>query len=113
LPTEERKVAKYLLLDFLGFVISRKIYHSSFASIFYDEDSLNSNLKIVVKKKDYSLAVHRNKIKRWVRDIFQKNLLKRGYVVVIRAGFLETGYKDIHNEFNSALKNFLAEEQDI
>ena len=57
--------------------------------------------------------MHRNKIKRWVRDIFQKNLLKRGYVVVIRAGFLETGYKDIHNEFNTALKNFLTEEQDI
>ena len=111
MPTEERKVAKYLLLDFLGFVISRKIYHSSFASIFYDENSLNSNLKIVVKKKDYSLAVHRNKIKRWVRDIFQKHLLARGYVVVIKAGFLETGYKDIHNEFNVALENFLNEEQ--
>ena len=57
--------------------------------------------------------MHRNKIKRWVRDIFQKHLLARGYVVVIKAGFLETGYKDIHNEFNVALKNFLTEEQDI
>jgi len=57
--------------------------------------------------------VHRNKIKRWVRDIFQKHLLSRGCVVVIRAGFLETGYKHIHNEFNAALKNFLTEEQDI
>tara|TARA_Y100000766_G_scaffold280004_1_gene289120 strand:- start:823 stop:1035 length:213 start_codon:yes stop_codon:yes gene_type:complete len=68
-------------------------------------------LKVIVKKKDYSLAVHRNRIKRWVRDIFQKHLLRSGYVVVIRAGFLETGYKDIHNEFNVALENFLNEEQ--
>ena len=57
--------------------------------------------------------MHRNKIKRWVRDIFQKNMSTRGYVVVIRAGFLETGYKDIHDQFNAALKNFLTEEQDI
>ena len=67
----------------------------------------------MVKKKDYSLAVRRNKIKRWVRDIFQKKLLDRGYVVVIRAGFLETGYKKINNGFDSALEKFLTEEQDI
>ena len=57
--------------------------------------------------------MHRNKIKRWVRDIFQKNMLTRGYIVVIKAGFLETGYKDIHDQFNAALKGFLSEEQDI
>ncbi len=57
--------------------------------------------------------MHRNKIKRWVRDIFQKNMLTRSYVVVIKAGFLETGYKDIHDQFNAALKGFLTEEQDI
>ena len=67
----------------------------------------------MVKKKDYSLAVHRNKIKRWVREIFQKRLLNNGYVVVIRAGFLERGYKDIHNGFNLALEKFLTEGQDI
>ena len=67
----------------------------------------------MVKKKDYSLAVHRNKIKRWVRDIFQKNTLNKGYVVVVRTGFLETGYKEIHNEFKSALEKFLTEEKDI
>ena len=57
--------------------------------------------------------MHRNKIKRWVRDIFQKNTLNKGYVVVVRAGFLETGYKEIHNVFKSALEKFLTEEQDI
>ncbi len=67
----------------------------------------------MVKKKDYSLAVHRNRIKRWVRDIFQKNFLNRGYVVVIRAGFLEEGYKKIQNGFNPALEKFLTEEKDI
>ena len=50
--------------------------------------------------------MHRNKIKRWVRDIFQQNTLNKGYVVVVRTGFLETGYKEIHNEFKYALEKF-------
>ncbi len=33
--------------------------------------------------------------------------------MVIKAGFLEEGYKKIHNGFNSALEKFLTEEQDI
>ena len=41
------------------------------------------------------MAVHRNKIKRWIREIFKKNLLSKGYVVVVRSGFLEAGFKNI------------------
>ena len=40
-------------------------------------------------------------------------MLTRGYVVVIKTGFLETGYKDIRDQFNAALKDFLTEEKDI
>ena len=45
------------------------------------------------------MAVQRNKIKRWIREIFNKNLLKNGYVVVVRSGFLETGFKNISSDF--------------
>ena len=51
----------------------------------------------MVKKKDYSLAVHRNKIKRWIREIFHHSGLNGGYVVVVRFGFLEMGYKKVKN----------------
>ena len=61
----------------------------------------------MVKKKDYSLAVHRNKIKRWIREIFHHSGLNGGYVVVVRFGFLEMGYKNIVNEFNPVLKKFV------
>ena len=61
----------------------------------------------MVKKKDYSLAVQRNKIKRWIREIFNKNLLNNGYVVVVRSGFLETGFKNISSDFQAALDNFV------
>tara|TARA_B100001769_G_C21525597_1_gene301698 strand:- start:179 stop:379 length:201 start_codon:yes stop_codon:yes gene_type:complete len=61
----------------------------------------------VVKKKDYSLAVHRNKIKRWVREVFHNSDLGKGYVVIVRLGFLEMGYRNIFNEFNPVLKKFV------
>ncbi len=61
----------------------------------------------MVKKKDYSLAVHRNKIKRWIREIFHHSDLNEGYVVVVRFGFLEMGYRNIVNEFSPVLKEFV------
>ena len=53
------------------------------------------------------MAVHRNKIKRWIREIFHCNDLNGGYVVVVRFGFLEMGYKNIFNEFDPALRKFV------
>ena len=61
----------------------------------------------MVKRKDYSLAVHRNKIKRWIREIFHQSGLNEGYVVVVRFGLLEMGYRNIVDEFNPVLKKFV------
>ena len=61
----------------------------------------------MVKKKDYSLAVHRNKIKRWIREIFHQSGLNEGYVVVVRFGLLEMGYRNIVEEFYPVLKKFV------
>ena len=71
--------------------------------IFFDADKKHDKPKIIVKKKDYSLAVDRNKIKRWVREVFSKRSSKMGYVVVVRKGFLQKGFKFIFNTLNSAL----------
>ncbi len=65
----------------------------------------------MVKKKDYSLAVHRNKIKRWIREIFHHSGLNGGYVVVVKFGFLEMGYRDVFNEFNPVLKKFASKKR--
>ena len=111
LLTEEKRVAKHSPRN-LGFVISKKIYHSSYASIFFDVESKNQKLKIIVKKKDYSLAVHRNKIKRWIREIFRKSCLGDRYVVVVRRGFLEVGFKNVSCDFELALDNFVNSLQD-
>ncbi len=66
----------------------------------------------MVKKKDYSLAVQRNKIKRWVREIFNKNLLSYGYIVVVKPGFLEAGFENVSSDFQGAIDNFVNRQQD-
>tara|TARA_B100000965_G_C19151429_1_gene566167 strand:- start:190 stop:369 length:180 start_codon:yes stop_codon:yes gene_type:complete len=58
------------------------------------------------------LAVQRNKIKRWIREIFNKNILGQGYIVVVRRGFLEAGFKNISSSFQVALDNFVNKQQD-
>ena len=55
--------------------------------------------------------MQRNKIKRWIKEIFRKNLLSHGYVVVVRRGFLETGFKNISIDFQAALDNFVNKQQ--
>ena len=56
--------------------------------------------------------MQRNKIKRWIKEIFRKNLLSHGYVVVVRRGFLETGFQNISSDFQAALDNFVSKQQD-
>ena len=56
--------------------------------------------------------MQRNKIKRWIKEIFKKNLLSHGYVVVVRRGFLEAGFKNISIDFQAALDNFVNKQQD-
>ena len=93
-------------------IISKKIYNSNLASIYFDANSLNKKIKIIVKKKDYPLAVDRNKIKRRVREIFKQGYKSNGYVVVIGPGFLKKGYEDISIVFKGALDNFLNKVKD-
>ncbi|MBD63128.1 MAG: ribonuclease P protein component [Gammaproteobacteria bacterium] len=87
-------------------MISKKIYQSSYASIYFDDARPNKKLKIIIKKKDYSLAVHRNKIKRWIREIFRHNYQSRGYVVVVKEGFLKMGFVKISQNFQQSLSEF-------
>ena len=58
------------------------------------------------------MAIHRNKIKRWIREVFRKSLLGEGFVVVVRRGFLEVGFKGISYDFGLALDNFVNNSQD-
>ena len=90
LPIEEKRVAKSLPLNF------RLRYFKKNFSVKYASISLmlklKTKLKIIVKKRDYSLAVRRNKIKRWV-ERFLKAWFEKGVCCGCKEGFLELGFK--------------------
>ena len=106
LANRRKKGRKVLSAQFLGLVISKKIFHSKEASIYFDSESLEKKIKIVIKKKDYPLAVSRNKAKRWVREILKKHGLNKGFVVVVRAGFLDLGFHEIDQLIKEPLLDF-------
>jgi len=49
------------------------------------------------------LAVSRNKAKRCVREVLRQHSLGKGFVVVVRVGFLDLGF----NEVNQLVKDSL------
>ena len=84
---------------------SKKIFQSKEVSIFYDEKSFKT-LKIIIKKDQFPLAIKRNKAKRWVKEVFKKNKLGPGFLVVLRSGFLEKGFGYIDEGVSSVLQRF-------
>ena len=84
---------------------SKKIFQSKEVSIFYDKKSFKT-LKIIIKKDQFPLAIKRNKAKRWVKEVFKKNKLGPGFLVVLRYGFLEKGFGYIDEGLSSVLQRF-------
>jgi ribonuclease P protein component len=52
------------------------------------------------------LAVSRNKAKRWVREILKQYSLSKGFVVVIRSGFLDLGFHEVDRLIKDPLMDF-------
>tara|TARA_B100001063_G_scaffold239901_1_gene264124 strand:- start:696 stop:926 length:231 start_codon:yes stop_codon:yes gene_type:complete len=69
------------------------------------------DLKIVVKKKDYSLAVRRNKIRRWIKEIFRKSSVCGSFVVVVRRGFLEMGFEAAFTVIEPSLNSLIIDSE--
>jgi ribonuclease P protein component len=86
--------------------ISKKIFQSKEVSIFFDKESPSKTLKIIIKKDQFPLAIKRNKAKRWVKEVFKKNKLGPGFLVVLRSGFLEKGFGYIDEGVSSVLQRF-------
>ena len=42
------------------------------------------------------MAVSRNKAKRWVREVLKQYDLSKGFVVVVRVGFLDLGFDEVN-----------------
>ncbi len=79
-------------------VIKNKVsFGNKFFVIYYKENEENHFRFAISIGKKYGKAVHRNKIKRQIRMIFQnkKEILKKDYVVVVKKEAKNIQFKDI------------------
>ena len=52
------------------------------------------------------MAVSRNKAKRWVREVLKQYDLSKGFVVVVRVGFLDLGFNEVNRLVKDSLVAF-------
>ena len=86
---------------------SKHFHTSKNLRIFFVEDN-KKDLRIVVSKKIFKLAVTRNKIKRRVKEIFKNNHLffnNGSFVFVAYKPFAELSFKEASVEIVNAVKS--------
>ena len=87
--------------------LSKHFHSSKNLRIFFVEDG-KTDLRIIVSKKNFKLAVTRNKVKRRVKEIFKNNHLffNRGsFVLVAYKPFAELSFKEASFEIVNAVKS--------
>ena len=87
--------------------LPKHFYSSKNLRIFFVEDG-RADLRIVVSKKSFRLAVIRNKIKRRVKEIFKNNdlfLYTGSFVLIVYKPFTEISYEEASVEIVNAVKS--------
>ncbi len=86
--------------EFELIIKNRKRLTNNYFNIYYIEEIFNK-YGISVPKKYFKTAVLRNKIKRQLKDIIDKNDVPNGYeyVIIVKEGLINLNYKEIKLEF--------------
>ena len=87
--------------------LPKHFYSSKNLRIFFVADG-RADLRIVVSKKSFRLAVTRNKIKRRVKEIFKNNdlfLYTGSFVLIVYKPFTEISYEEASVEIVNAVKS--------
>ena len=87
--------------------LPKHFYSSKNLRIFFVEDG-RADLRIVVSKKSFRLAVIRNKIKRRVKEIFKNNnlfLYTGSFVLIVYKPFTKISYEEASVEIVNAVKS--------
>ena len=87
--------------------LPKHFYSSKNLRIFFVEDG-RADLRIVVSKKSFRLAVTRNKIKRRVKEIFKNNdlfLYTGAFGLIVYKPFTEISYEEASVEIVNAVKS--------
>ena len=105
---EEKRVEKFFLRKNLVLQkLSKPIFSSKSIKVFVVKSS-EPGLRVSTPKKLFKLAVKRNKIKRQIKNIFQKNNLYKDdlvFVVMVFTPFLSLSYKEASFEICKAVKS--------
>ena len=95
--------------DFDSAFKKRKQFKSKYAYIYINENNLeNYRFGICVSKK-IGNAVHRNKLKRRIKDIIDKSKLhfkSKDYIIVMKKSASAAEYLDLKDDLLNVLKNF-------
>ena len=105
---EEKRVEKFFLHKNLVLQkLSKPIFSSKSIRVFVVKSS-KPGLRVSTPKNLFKLAVKRNKIKRQIKNIFQKNNLYKDdlvFVVMVFTPFLSLSYKEASFEICKAVKS--------
>ena len=85
-----------------------KHFHSSKNLRIFFVEGGRADLRIVVSKKSFRLAVIRNKIKRRVKEIFKNNnlfLYTGSFVLIVYKPFTKISYEEASVEIVNAVKS--------
>ena len=106
-PKKKRQKSSFCVESLALQKLPKPLYSSKQIRVFVLESS-GPALRISTPKKIFKLAVTRNKIKRQIKDMFQKNDLYKDnvvFVVMVFAPFLSLNYQEASFEICKAVKS--------
>ncbi len=100
--------------DFLFLFKEGKRYKGKYFNLIYFPNKLSFSRMAVIVSKEVGNAVFRNKMKRWMRDLFRKHkeYLKHNLdiLIIIKKDIQETAWTNLRENYLRAVKS-ISEEQ--
>ena len=95
--------------DFDSAFKKRKQFKSKYAYIYINDNEINNYRFGICVSKKIGNAVHRNKLKRRVKDIIDKSKLHfkyKDYIIIMKKSASAAEYLDLKEDLLNVLKNF-------
>ncbi len=94
--------------DFLLIYKKGRRYRGKYFSLIYLSNNLNFSRVAIVVSRKIGNAVQRNKVKRWIRDLFRKNknMIKSSVDIIIipQKEILNLSWSSLQQEYLSAIE---------
>jgi len=95
--------------DFLFLFKEGKRYKDKYFNLIYFPNNLNFSRMAIIVSKKVGNAVTRNKMKRWMRDLFRRNkeFLKHNLdiLIIVKKEIQETSWTNLRENYLSAIKS--------